>query len=134
MILAIEDDDEPMGFPRRELDPTYAAPVRREHLQTRMSLEEIERANIVRDPLGAAPELPFGHLNAAWRRFAEQLQEGDELWSFSTPWERQFPMKELRQGYVVVRAGEPGACFLTVWRKEFDAEGFRARAHSAGSA
>ena len=116
------------SFPRRQLDPDYARPVRREHLQARLTLDEIERANRVQDPLGAVPDLPFGHLHAAWRRFVEQLQEGDELWSFATPWEFTFPLRELRQGYVVLRAGEPGPCFLTVWRKEFDAELIRARA------
>lgn len=118
------------GFPRRQLDPDYARPVRREHLQARLTLDEIERAHRVQDPLGAVPDLPFGHLHAAWRRFVEQLQEGDELWSFATPWEATFPLRELRQGYVALRAGEPGVCFLTVWRKEFDVELIRARARA----
>ena len=129
--MTIVDEGRTRGFRKRELDPGYDSPVRREHLLTRMSVEEIERANIVRDPHGAAPELPFGHLNAAWRRFAAQVGEGDEVWSFSMPWERQFPMMEMRRGYVVVRDADTGACFLTVWRKEFDAETIRARA--AGS-
>lgn len=118
------------GFPRRQLDPDYARPVRREHLQARLTLDEIECAHRVRDPLGAVPDQPFGHLHAAWRRFVEQLREGDELWAFATPWEATFPLRELRQGYVVLRAGEPGACFLTVLRKEFDVELIRARARA----
>jgi hypothetical protein len=42
--------------------------VRTEDLQRRMSIGEIESAEVIRDPLGAVPELPFGHLNRPWTR------------------------------------------------------------------
>ena len=32
---------------------------------------EIEQANMVIDPLGVAPNLPFGHLHAVWVEFRE---------------------------------------------------------------
>ena len=90
--------------------------VEREHLQERLTLQEIERREVVADPLKAAPELPFGHLNTAWQEFLKDCTEGTELWSFSARWQTTWGNKELRCGYVVVRDGAPGAHFLTVWK------------------
>ncbi len=39
--------------------------VEREHLLERLTVQEIERREVVTDPLNAAPDLPFGHLHAA---------------------------------------------------------------------
>ena len=71
---------------------------------------------IVTDPLQAAPELPFGHLHAAWKEFLKGHADGGELWSFSARWQTTWGRKELRSGYVLVQNGSPGAHFLTVWR------------------
>ncbi len=45
--------------------------VERMHLQERLTVPQIEAREVVADPLGAVPNLPFGHLNAAWRTFIE---------------------------------------------------------------
>lgn len=90
--------------------------VEREHLLERLTEQEIERREVVTDPLKAAPELPFGHLNAAWLEFLKGRAEGTELWSFSARWQTTWGRKELRRGYVVVQDGAPGAHFLTVWK------------------
>lgn len=90
--------------------------VEREHLLKRLTVQEIERREVVTDPLKAAPELPFGHLNAAWQEFLNGLAEGTELWSFSARWQTTWGRKELRCGYVVVQDGAPGTHFLTVWK------------------
>ena len=41
--------------------------VERTHLLERLAVEEVEVRETVFDPLGAAPNLPFGHLHVAWR-------------------------------------------------------------------
>ena len=68
----------------REPDPEFA--VLTEHLLVRLTVEQIESREQVDDPLAAVPALPFGHLNASWRRLLEQLVEGDEFWSFRALW------------------------------------------------
>lgn len=95
--------------------------VEREHLLERLTIHEIEKREVVIDPLKAAPELPFGHLNTAWQEFLKGCVEGNELWSFSARWETTWGRKELRSGYVVVQEGAPGAHFLTVWKDIPDA-------------
>ena len=90
--------------------------VEREHLLERLTVQEIERREVVTDPLKAAPDLPFGHLNAAWQEFLQGKADGAELWSFSAQWQTTWGRKELRCGYAVVQDGAPGAHFLAVWK------------------
>ena len=88
--------------------------VEREHLLERLTLQEIERREVVSDPLKAVPDLPFGHLNAAWQEFLQGKVDGTELWSFSEQLQTTWGRKELRCGYLVVQDGVPGTHFLTV--------------------
>lgn len=98
--------------------------VEHEHLQEELTSQEVERREVVIDPLKAAPELPFGHLNAAWKRFLDKGAHGGcELWSFSAPWQTVWGRKEMRSGYVMVKDGKPGAYFLTEWRDVQDEAG-----------
>lgn len=85
------------------------------NLLDRLSLTEIEIRERVFDPLAAVPEIPFGHLNGAWKKFLEGIEPDDTLWSFSAPWEK-WGRKEIRMGYAVVRDDEPGLFFLTTWK------------------
>ena len=73
----------------------------------------IEAAETVHDPLHAAPELPFGHLNPAWRAFADALPPDAVLHAFRSDWRNQYGSVERHEGYVAVVAGVPGAYFLT---------------------
>ena len=84
-------------------------------LQERLSIQDIEARERVIDPLGAVPELPFGHLHSAWKGFLEGMSPDDALWSFSANWTR-WGRKELRHGYVIVRGDIIGAHFQTVWK------------------
>lgn len=86
------------------------------HLQERLTVEEIEAREMVENPLGAVPHVPFGHLNAAWRTFLKSRANGDELWSFSARWRTWLHQPEVRSGYALVRNGTPVAHFLTVWK------------------
>jgi hypothetical protein len=90
--------------------------VERQHLLERLTLQEVEKREMVTDPLKAVPVLPFGHLNGAWKQFLDGQPEGGELWSFSARWQTTWGRKELRSGYVIVQNGAPGAHFLTVWK------------------
>ena len=95
-------------------EPVFA--VEKTHLLERIAVEEVEAHETVFDPLGAAPNLPFGHLHAAWRAFVDQRTDGDELWSFSADWRTGWGNRERRAGYVLVRDGAPGYHFLTTWK------------------
>lgn len=92
-----------------------------DHLLKRLTLDEIEKTEVVSDSLGAAPRLPFGHLNQAWEDFKQSILDGDQLWSFSAPWTTGWGQEEVRDGYVVLRGETIGPHFLTLWlilRKE----------------
>ncbi|MCB1954141.1 MAG: hypothetical protein KDG55_00610 [Rhodocyclaceae bacterium] len=86
--------------------------VGREDLQWKTTIEEIERAARVQDPLGAVPDVPFGHLNAAWVAFRGQLTASDEVWTFVSRTERAFGIAEMREGHVIVGHDGLGGCFL----------------------
>jgi len=99
------------------LDEEGEFAVERSHLQERLPVLQIEAREAVTDPLGAVPDLPFGHLNAAWKTFAEGVGADDELWSFTAPWQTTWGRREVRTGYVVVRGGVPAAHFLSMWKE-----------------
>lgn len=87
--------------------------VERKHLLEQLAVQEVERRELVTDPFKAVPELPFGHLNTAWKGFVEAHLEGSELWSFTAEWQSASGRKELRSGYVTVQNGVPRAHFMT---------------------
>lgn len=87
--------------------------VTREHLLRETTVAEIENEEIVSDPLGAVPSLPFGHLNAAWARFKSGLAPGDAVWRFSARWDEGWGKPEVREGYVIVRSDGVGAYLVT---------------------
>lgn len=95
-------------------EPEFA--VARDDLQTQLSIQEIEQREMVFDPLGAAPSVPFGHLNAAWKQFCEGMEPHDSLWSFTAHWTSSWGSKDIRQGYAIVRGEEIGHHFITVWK------------------
>lgn len=78
--------------------------ITREHLREVLSIESIETGARITDPLGAVPDLPFGHLNAAWEELKAGMQPGDTVATFIAPWEECGVMWEC-SGYAVVRAG-----------------------------
>jgi len=97
-------------------EPKFA--VVRADLLERVSIAEIEQCERVFDPLSAVPDLPFGHLNTAWRKFLEDMTPDAEMWTFSAHW-TDWGSKELRRGYVMVRGNVIGPYFLTT-RKDVD--------------
>lgn len=56
----------------------------RSDLRTPMTVSEAELREVVRDPLGGAPELPFGHLNRQWLTFIRGARPSAMVWWYET--------------------------------------------------
>lgn len=80
--------------------------VRREDLQMKVTVAEVELRERVVDPLGAVSHQPFGHLFLLWQAFLQRAPEGAHLWSFSVRWEGDLGERSLRSGYAWVRSDE----------------------------
>ena len=93
--------------------------VAREHLQELLTIPQIEAREAVEDPLGAVPNLPFGHLNAGWKRFIEGARADEEVWSFTAHWKTAWGHEWFRGGYVIVRDGAPTRHFLTAFKNPY---------------
>jgi hypothetical protein len=76
------------------------------------TIEEIEQREVVRDPLGAVPAVPFGHLSAGWIRFRSQLEPGDEIWAFRAVRSDDWGGEEQLSGYAAARLGEIAGYFV----------------------
>ena len=77
----------------------------------------IEATEYVRDPLGAVPQLPFGHLNGAWQAFLAKRKPGEELWRYQSTHAHSWGGPETRKGYVWVRDRRIGEYFRAYQRK-----------------
>ncbi len=84
------------------------------HLQEQLNVVQIENRELISDPMGAVPNLPFGHLNAAWKTFLERVGADDALWSFEAHWQTTWGSQEIRTGYALVRGGVVRSHFLTM--------------------
>ena len=94
-------------------DPIPEFAVTEDHLLESLTVAEIEARERVFDPLGAVPDLPFGHLNTAWQDFLAECEEGVEFRRFAADWNAGW-CKERREGYVEMVDGQPGRFFMTV--------------------
>jgi len=99
-------------FPYKPI-PEKIFSVAKPDLMRQMTVDEIEQHEHVSDPLGAAPNLPFGYLNAAWLQFKGNLMPQDLVWSFTAQWETSWGRGEIREGYVIVRGDNIGPHFLS---------------------
>ncbi len=107
------DEDESVGT---KSAPESESVVLKEHLQERLSLDEVERRERVVDPLNAVPDVPFGHLHARWVEFRAEIGPEDEIWSFSACGESVWNRDQERMGYVIVRPRGIGSSMLTSWK------------------
>lgn len=87
--------------------------VKREDLLKKMTIEEIEKLERVHDPMGAVPDLPFGHINPGWLKFLASVEPDDSIWSFLSEWTSPRGRKELRGGYAIFRNNMVGHHFMT---------------------
>lgn len=121
MVLILLEDKLNIGPGARVPERVFA--VKRADLLEKLTVEQIEARERVQDPLGAVPNLPFGHLNAAWKVFLAGCQPSDKLWSFSARWPGDWGDDEQREGYVRVRLTGPGPAFETVRRSLAEPDG-----------
>jgi hypothetical protein len=73
-------------------------------LVKQLSVQDVEILEIVEDPLGCVPSLPFGFLNHVWTQFLTDLSPIDTLWAFTACEVCGFQLEE-REGYAIVRCG-----------------------------
>jgi hypothetical protein len=104
---------------REEVDETLPLleefAVQTDDLLRPVTLEQIEQAERVDDPLGAVPALPFGHLHAVWKKFRDELQPDDRLWTFSAAWPRGSQWATTYVGYAAVRGGAVVSFIRSGW-------------------
>lgn len=99
---------------REERDARLSQPaVEKSELIERFSIEAIEAREIVKDPMNAAPALPFGHLGASWAVFRSKLMPQDEIWSFGSVRSDQWGTQKHTAGYAAVRNGVIVAHFIS---------------------
>lgn len=94
--------------------------VARDDLLQKLSTAQVEERERIIDPMGAVPDVPFGHLNATWNAFKDNLESSDSVWAFSSQWETDWGRKEIREGYVVERQDALGSYLLTSRRNVED--------------
>ena len=90
--------------------------LKEETLVREMTVAEIEEANMVIDPLGAAPNLPFGHLNAVWIELRDGLGVGETLHLFESVGPNAF-RKQMIWGYAVCKEGRVERFMTAGWRR-----------------
>jgi hypothetical protein len=75
------------------------------------SVQEAENENMVTDSrLGDVP-VPFGFNNHQWRELLAEMQDGDELWTFTTS-DESWDNGCGRAGISLVRNGKEVACII----------------------
>jgi hypothetical protein len=86
------------------------------HLEEKLSIDDIEAREFVYDPLNAVPHLPFGFHNSSWLKFKFKFKliEGDELWSFSAILNNEYGHPHKKRGYAILRGSKIQSCFYTV--------------------
>lgn len=83
-----------------------------------IEVDAAEAGAYITDPLGAVPQVPFGHLNAAWQAFLTKRQPDEALWRYQSHHARSWSGPELRRGYAWVRGQHIGAFFRTYRKPE----------------
>lgn len=84
-------------------------------LARQVTIEEVERTNIIQDPMEAVPNIPFGHCNARWVVFKDSLQENETLWEFEST-RSELKGVQAMWGYAVKRDGRVDRFMTTGWK------------------
>lgn len=92
----------------RRRDSFYCRP---EHLLGTVTVQDAEAGAVVVDPFGRAPDLPFGHLHAAWQAFLNKKMVWWRLQKFHIP---GAPNGQ-KAGYAWVGLGRIKAEFICEW-------------------
>ena len=84
-------------------------------LTRQVSIEEVERTNLIQDPMEAVPNIPFGHCNARWVVFKDSLQDNETLWEFEST-RSELKGVQAMWGYAVKGGGRVDRFMTTGWK------------------
>jgi len=76
-----------------------------------LSIQEAENENMVTDPRLGDLLVPFGFSNHEWRELLAEMQDGDELWTFTTS-DESWDNGCGRAGVSLVRKGKEVSCII----------------------
>ena len=97
-----------------QIDATDDKPfsVSKKDLIKKHTFEEVETCEIIHDPLGGVPKVPFGHLNKQWNQFKDSQPSNTELWSFEKQWKPKWKPDGIRFGYAALQDGRVMGFFV----------------------
>lgn len=108
--------DKKAGVNRDQRNKSKAFFLSKDALLKEMTVAEIERTNMVIDPMDSTPNLPFGHLNALWVGFRDGLEPDETLHLFESVGPNTFK-RQLIWGYAVCKAGRIDRFMTAGWRR-----------------
>ena len=94
--------------------------VQEQDLIEQLSIDEIEKRELIEDPLGGVPNEPFGHLSHRWQAFVNELSDDAKLWSFAATDDLGYKSIRL-EGYVQFDDDEAQSVFVAAkkpWSEE----------------
>jgi RNA polymerase-binding transcription factor DksA len=98
------DDPEELAFALNDFE-----------LTRQVTIEEVERTNLIQDPMEAVPNIPFGHCNARWVVFKDSLQDNETLWEFEST-RSELKGVQAMWGYAVKRDGRVDRFMTSGWK------------------
>ena len=116
-ILKIKDGFQkksPAVKAEQEAEPPVFA-LNASELLRQVTVDEVERTNLIRDPLEAVPNIPFGHCNARWVLFRNSLQANETLWEFEST-RSELAGVQAMWGYAVKREGKVDRFMTSGWK------------------
>jgi hypothetical protein len=84
-------------------------------LLRQVTVDEVERTNLIHDPLEAVPNIPFGHCNARWVLFKDSLQANETLWEFEST-RSELAGVQAMWGYAVKGEGKVDRFMTSGWK------------------
>lgn len=84
-------------------------------LLRQVTVDEVERINLIHDPLEAVPNIPFGHCNACWVLFRDSLHANETLWEFESTRSELAGVRAM-WGYAVKREGKVDRFLTSGWK------------------
>lgn len=82
-------------------------------LGRKMTVSDAEQQNLVLDPLGAVPDLPFGHFAMRWLEFRGDMPVDGSIWWFDTIGSDKWGREHIARGYAVRKWWWVDRVFLT---------------------
>jgi hypothetical protein len=84
-------------------------------LLRQVTVDEVERTNLIHDPLEAVPNIPFGHCHARWVLFRDSLQANETLWEFEST-RSELAGVQAMWGYAVRGEGKVDRFMTSGWK------------------